>query len=126
MKNRIIVCGTRTFNDDELLYSKLDEITKDMTDVEIISGACEGADNIGEKYAKDKGLLLKVFPANWDKYGAAAGPLRNEQMLNYALQEKALVVAFWNGKSRGTSNMIKIAKNSGVTVYTYIYECNRG
>lgn len=126
MKNRIIICGTRTFNDDELLYDKLDKITKDMTDVEIISGACEGADNIGEKYAKDKGLLLKVFPANWDKYGAAAGPLRNEQMLNYALQEKALVVAFWNGKSRGTSNMIKIAKNSGVTVYTYIYEYNRG
>ena len=116
MINRIIICGTRDFDDRELLYSTLDSITHTMTNLEIISGGCRGADSIGEEYAKTRNILLTVFPADWDKYGRAAGPIRNKQMLNYALEENAVVVAFWDGKSRGTLNMIQAAKNANVDV----------
>ncbi len=114
---RVIVCGTRTFNDRELLYSTLDNILGDPVNVEIISGGCRGADRIAEDYAKSRGLRVTVFEAYWDEYGKSAGPIRNRQMLNYALGAEAIVVAFWDGKSRGTANMINIAKRSNAEVH---------
>ena len=119
--NRIIVCGTRDFNDSNLVYTTLDVVIRDNTNVEIISGMCRGADRIGEEYAKTRNIPLKVFPADWNKYGRAAGPIRNKQMLDYALEESAVVVAFWDGKSRGTANMIRSAKNAGADVRVVYY-----
>ena len=60
---------------------------------------------------------MTVFEAYWDEYGKSAGPIRNRQMLNYALGAEAIVVAFWDGKSRGTANMINIAKRSNAEVH---------
>jgi NADPH-dependent 7-cyano-7-deazaguanine reductase QueF-like protein len=55
-----------------------------------------------EQYAKENRIELKVFPADWNKHGRAAGPIRNAQMGDYADQ----LVAVWDGKSKGTKNMI--------------------
>lgn len=118
---RIIVCGTRNFNNSELLYSTLDNIITNGKATEIISGGCRGADKIGEEYAQTHKLTLKRFPADWEKYGRAAGPIRNRQMLDYALEENAIIVAFWDGKSRGTLNMITTAKKQNATVYVVKY-----
>lgn len=68
---------------------------------EIVSGGARGADSCGERYAKANGISVKIFKAEWDKYKGLAGPKRNLQMAMYG---DALIL-FWDGKSKGSSNM---------------------
>ena len=105
---RFIVAGSRDFNDYELLKSEMDAILRfyDIkTEVTIISGGCRGADALGERYARENGIPLEIFEAEWDKYGRAAGPIRNEKMVEYS----NAVICFWDNKSRGTFSLIKLA-----------------
>ena len=67
--DKVIVAGTRYFNNYELMCKKLDNLLCNLKDIEIVSGTASGADSLGEKYAKEHNLFLKQFPANWDKYG---------------------------------------------------------
>ena len=83
---------------------------------EVVSGGVRGVDKLGEQYAKDYELRLKVFPADWNKYGNRAGPIRNEQMGDYA----DALIAVWDGKSHGTKHMIEYAKKKGLLVYVHI------
>lgn len=62
----------------------------------------KGADTLGELWALKEGKRVARFPANWNKYGRAAGPVRNKQMAEYA---DALIVFIWNN-SRGSANML--------------------
>lgn len=103
---RVIVAGTRTFNDYELLKNTLDNLLDGYQNIEIVSGGAKGADFLGEQYATEKGYKIKRFPAQWDKYGKSAGYIRNEQMARYA--DKCVV--FWDGVSRGSYHMINLAK----------------
>lgn len=118
---RIIIAGSRKFNDYSKMLNKLDELgihlLATMDDIEIVSGHASGADTLGEKFAKAYNYPLKIFPAEWDKYGKAAGPIRNEQMAKYAAEaDRGILVAFPIGESRGTRNMIKLAKQYGLEV----------
>ena len=113
---RVIVCGSQHFYDKEFCFSQLDLILSEFSNPEIVSGHAKGADSFGEEYAGLHGLKLSVFPPEWKRYGRGAGPVRNRQMLEYALGAKPLVVAFWNGKSRGTKNMIEQAQKAHVEV----------
>ena len=74
---RVIICGSRNFNDYELLKEKCDYFLSrkinDGSKVVIVSGCARGADQLGEKYASERGLAVLKFPANWDKYGKRAG-----------------------------------------------------
>jgi uncharacterized phage-like protein YoqJ len=81
----------------------------------IISGMAKGADTIGEQYAHERGYTVERFPADWQQYGKAAGPIRNRQMVDNA---DALIV-FWDGQSAGTRNMIMMAKKKGLAVRIY-------
>lgn len=124
---RIIVAGTRTFSDYELLRSKLDDFVSKLKQkhpdkqVVIITGAAKGADKLGSLYARNHNIPLKEFPADWNTYGRAAGPIRNQQMSDYALHEVPVLIVFWDGESRGTKNMINIAKRHNVqTEIVYI------
>lgn len=107
---KVIVAGGRDFDDYDLLENKMNVILTNHTDVEIVSGTARGADNLGEKYAKSKGFRIRRMPANWDKYGKAAGYRRNAEMAKYA----DACVCFWDGKSRGTKHMIDLAKKEGI------------
>ncbi len=113
-KISIICAGCRNFNDYPLLAMKLDQFCLDNldADIEIISGTCRGADKFGEQYAKEQGLTCRQFPANWKKFGRAAGPIRNREMANYATQ----LIAFWDGNKShsGTWSMIGIANKLGL------------
>ena len=117
---RIIVAGTRTFSDYELLRNKLDDFISKLKQkhpdkqVVIITGAAKGADQLGSFYARNHNIPLKEFPADWTTYGKAAGPIRNQQMLDYALHEIPVLIVFWDGESRGTKNMMNIAKRHNV------------
>jgi hypothetical protein len=82
---------------------------------EVVSGGCRGVDEIGEAYAQSEGIPCRVFPADWKANGRAAGPIRNAEMAAYA----DALIAVWDGKSRGTKNMIDEAKKRGLKVYIH-------
>lgn len=103
---RVIIAGGRDFNNYELLKEKCDLIFSNNKPDEIVSGCAKGADCYGEMYAAENNIPKKVFMADWDAHGKAAGPIRNRQMAEYATH----LIAFWDGKSRGTKNMIDTAK----------------
>ena len=114
---QVIIAGGRDFNDYPLLESKCDFYFSSRRPTLIIGGGARGADSLGQQYAAAKGFAYKLFPADWATYGKSAGMVRNNQML----QEADALVAFWDGKSRGTKNMISIAKTKGIAVRIVFY-----
>ena len=124
---RMIVAGGRTFQDYNLLCSNLDRITAEIPGkIELISGHAPGADTLGERYAREHKMRLRVFPARWDLYGKAAGVLRNQQMIDYALKKSAIAVFFWDGSSRGTRDAIHRALQAGIDTRIIRIEEKRG
>ena len=124
MIRRYIVAGGVHFEDYETLKTTLDDLFKEIPkdELEVVSGHAKGADSLGERYAEEKGIRCTVFPADWKKYGRAAGPIRNKQMLEYATEQEAGLIAFWNGESKGTKNMISIAEKAGIEVKIVRYQ----
>ena len=131
---KVIVAGGRYFNDFKKLESFCKHILKNQTNIEIVSGTAEGADALGEQFAINNNLGLKSFPAPWDsiegkpesqigvtkagkKYWKPAGHFRNKQMADYA----NALIAFHDGKSKGTAGMISLAKSSKLKVAIYKY-----
>lgn len=116
---KIIIAGGRDFDDFETMCTILDRIIWDPED-EIVSGTARGADTLGERYGELRGIKVTRFPADWDKYGKAAGFIRNEQMGDYATGG----VVFWDGQSRGSKHMIDYLKdvNKPVKVVKYYKE----
>ena len=109
--NRVIVAGSRSFNDMNLLIEKLDKILSNFRgEVEIVSGGAKGADLLGEAYATLRGHRVKVFEAQWDVHGKSAGYKRNEEMAKHSTH----CVTFWDGNSPGTRHMQNIAKRTGL------------
>jgi len=123
---KVIVAGGRDFADYDLVQYKLDTLLVDRLSVlttagdiavQVVSGTARGADKLGEHYARMNKLHVAQFPANWDLYGKSAGYRRNEEMAEYA----DALVAFWDGKSRGTMQMINLAKSAGLQVRVVNY-----
>ena len=115
---KVIIAGGRSFTDYQKLKETCDQFLQDQDNIEIVSGAYyKGADKLGEQYAKEKDYKITRFPADWNKYGKAAGPKRNEQMANYA----DVLIAFWDGESKGTKNMIQLARSRGSEVRICYY-----
>lgn len=103
---KVVIAGSRNFNDYERLKKRCDQILKDNNGVVVVSGCAKGADTLGEMYAKEKGYNLRKFPADWDRWGKSAGYRRNEQMAEYA----DAVIVFWDGQSLGTKHMIDLTR----------------
>jgi hypothetical protein len=135
---RILVCGSRTWTDKKAIRDALNRVTAigglgemagcviDQDTLTLIHGCAPGADRLSEEVWRElwgrpplhpENIVLR-FPAQWDKYGRAAGAIRNKQMLDESQPE--LVLAFWDGHSRGTKNMIELAKRAGVPVEVVI------
>lgn len=111
---RILVCGSRNWTNIKRIEDNLSEIQPDDEPITIIHGGARGADSICHAVAtKQKYDIIRFFP-NWDLYGKAAGMIRNKQMLVEGKPD--LVLAFWDGVSRGTKNMIELAQKAGVPV----------
>jgi len=124
MVSKVIIAGGRYFNDYTLLKSSVDEAIENIkslltggVEIEIVSGGASGADALGEKYAGEHGYPVKKFPADWNTHGKAAGPIRNREMAAYA----DILIAFWDGKSRGTANMISEAEKKNLVVKVINY-----
>lgn len=101
---KLIIAGSRNYSPSpEDIDRQFDDFLLVKSDItEVVSGGAAGADDAGEAWAAVNGLPVKRFPANWKKYGRAAGPIRNAEMADYA--DAALV--FWRNQSSGSANMI--------------------
>ena len=114
---RVIIAGTRDFSDYQLLRDKCDAILsakRQDSNIIIVSGTARGADRLGERYARERGYEIRQFPADWLNDEKKAGPIRNAKMADNA----DALIAFWDGQSRGTKNMIETAKMKGLEIRT--------
>lgn len=128
---RIIIAGGRDFNDFKLLFKSVEKIQSDYVDkhfnelsrVCIVSGTARGTDKLGELYAERVGVHIYRFPADWETYGKSAGYRRNAEMAKFASEDNniGVLIAFWDGKSRGTKHMIDLAKRHGLKVNVVNY-----
>lgn len=108
---KVIVAGSRTFRNYMILRDELDELLAKLDDPIIVSGGAEGADKLGEQYAFENWLEKRVF--HYPKgEGKSGGPIRNAEMAKYA----DCLIAFWDGRSPGTRDMIETAKAQGLQV----------
>jgi hypothetical protein len=116
---RVIVCGTRNWHDIPMVYANLDRVTVRMVHPIIVSGDARGVDTIARNWARDRYRTFVGFHADWEKHSSSAGPIRNREMADYAVAAPAgqgYCVAFWNGVSPGTADMIKQARARGLRV----------
>lgn len=117
---RVIIAGGRTFDDYALVKEKCELYLSEKLKthrVIIVSGHASGADALGERFADEHNLPCELHPADWNRHGRAAGPIRNAEMAGVA----DALIAFWDGKSRGTASMIKLAKDKGLQVAVVNY-----
>ena len=107
---RLVVAGSRDFNDYTLLSAELDKLLTGKTNITIVSGTAKGADRLGERYAAEHNLQIERFPAEWEKYHKGAGPIRNMKMV----QSADAVIVFWDNESSGTKNIIECARKEDI------------
>lgn len=127
IRSRIIICGGRHFTNYSCLDTVVDQVLLDLDldfdEIEIVSGHCSGADQLGETYAETNGISYSTFPAQWSIYGKAAGPIRNSEMIKYASDsEIPVVIAFISPNTRGTNDTVSKAKKLGFKVYVTEYD----
>ncbi len=108
---RVLVCGSRGWTDYDAILHRLAQIKASLPT--IVHGAASGADTMADRAAKTLNLTVECYPADWATYGKRAGFIRNEQMLDTGV---GLVIAFWDGRSRGTQHTIESAKRRGIPV----------
>ena len=110
---RVIVCGGRTYTDADTVARVLDGLHWTRGGIALLAaGDAKGADALALAWASWRGVSLQRFRADWDNLGRAAGPIRNQHMLDEVGPD--LVVAFPGG--RGTADMVRRARAAGVCV----------
>ena len=113
MGRRVLVCGGRNYEDMNHVFLVLDfQHDKEPIDV-IIHGHAPGADSLAELWAGQNRVSRLGFRADWKKHGKAAGPIRNQNMIDKARPD--LVIAFPGG--RGTADMVRRAKLADITIF---------
>lgn len=116
---RVLITGSRDWTDYEALRHAIDinTIGKSRWRTTIVHGACPtGADYMAAGYAFDEGFNVEAYPADWNKHGRAAGPIRNQQMVDLGAD---VCLAFPLGESRGTRHCMRAAEKAGIKVINY-------
>ena len=115
---RVIIAGSRDIKSVEPVYTAIKRAEQQgIIITHVVSGGARGVDTLGEFWAEVKGYPVERFPADWEKHGRAAGPIRNEQMAEWA----DALIAVWDGKSSGTKHMIECMKKLNKPVVVEIY-----
>jgi YspA, cpYpsA-related SLOG family len=110
---KTIIAGSRNITDLDLLEQFIEKSGLQITTV--ISGSARGIDKLGETWADKHDIPVLRYPAEWKKYGRGAGPVRNKDMVDNA--EACIVL--WDGRSKGTKNMIDLAHKKGLLIHIY-------
>ena len=113
-KMKVIIAGSRSIIDYEIV--KLAVQKSGFTISEVVSGTCAGPDKLGERWAQENNIPIKRFPADWNKHGKVAGPIRNSEMVKYC--ENAIII--WDGISRGTQDTITKMQNANKELFIYV------
>lgn len=109
---KAIIAGGRDYVATDSTWRFLDDVHRFHPITEVVSGGARGADAAGERWAEMRGIPIRRFPADWNKHGKGAGPIRNQQMAEYA----DALIAFPGG--RGTSDMLRRAHDLRLPIYT--------
>lgn len=113
----VAIVGSRDFSDAEYM-ERMIEKSVGINNIElIVSGGAKGADRLAEGFAQKHDIPVKVYRANWVKYGKSAGMIRNGDIVNDA----DVVIAFWNGQSPGTKMTIRECVQTGTQYFVYTY-----
>lgn len=120
---KIAIVGSRGFDNYELLCNMVDMLIerKKLSDVEIVSGGARGADELAERYAKERQMPIKIFHAQWLKHPKSAGFIRNSDIW----KEADMGIAFWDGKSPGTKHSFGLSKKMNKKLVAYDYKKNK-
>lgn len=115
---RILVTGSRKWDDVVLLCQALEDVWQLYGDqLVIVHGHCPtGADHLADLWAVAKGLRVERHPADWERHGKAAGPLRNQEMVDLGAD---LCLAFLAPDSRGTKDCVRRASVAGIPVHSF-------
>lgn len=121
---KTIIAGSRTITGTEGFTAVEAAIKASKFAItEVVSGTANGVDRLGEMWARQVGVPIKEFPADWQEHGKSAGFIRNAEMADYA----DALIAVWDGVSKGTNHMINIAERKGLKVsITYVTEALLG
>ena len=114
---KVIIAGGREFDDINYMGHALGRVLALKAPYTIISGGARGADQLGEDWAERRMIPVEQFIPNWDTHGKKAGYLRNADMAD----EGDILVAFWDGESKGTKSMISLALRKGLEVHVFRY-----
>ena len=137
---RVLICGSRDFTDKAIFDAAMGKwVAKYGMPTDVIEGCARGADSLAEDWANAHGIDLDGFgdmgdmgdigplpatvhtihhyPADWDKYGKAAGPIRNKQMLVEGKPQAVIAFTHDLTRSRGTANMVSLARAAGLPVW---------
>ncbi len=109
---KLAIIGSRTFNNYEILKEEVSKFVNPNEISLIVSGGAKGADTLGERYAKEHNIDTKIFLADWNKYGKSAGFIRNHDIIKNCDS----VIAFWDGKSKGTAHSLNIATKNNKNI----------
>lgn len=110
---KTIIAGSRNVTDPDIIEKAVTESGFEIT--EVIEGGAKGVDTIAREWAQKRPITVTEYKANWAKFGKAAGPIRNKTMADNA----DALIAVWDGESRGTKNMIELARKLGLKVFIY-------
>lgn len=103
---RVAIVGSRDFPRLDLVRQFVWELERTTV---VVSGGAAGVDSVAVEEAKRLGMPYEVYPADWNRYGRRAGIVRNQQIVDASIE----VVAFWDGKSRGTKSTMDMARAAG-------------
>lgn len=109
---KLIIAGSRNVPNDKVVERIINRVVGmyDWNVTEVVSGTARGVDRIGEEWAEDHNIPVTRFPAEWGRYGKSAGYIRNYAMASYG----DVLLAIWDGESKGTQNMIELADKNGI------------
>lgn len=109
--SRVIVCGGRHYFNAKRLFRVLDDAHAADKITVIVHGDAGGCDGLAKQWANSRGVPHESHPANWQRYGRRAGPMRNQEMVNAGADD---LIAFPGGK--GTEDCSRRAERAGITV----------
>jgi hypothetical protein len=112
---RILVTGGRNYDDQAMLFGALDMQSEKSGIDAIIQGGATGADELARMWCVTRRCRYDNYPADWKAHGKAAGPIRNQQMIDEG--QPTMVFAFPGG--RGTADMVRRAREAGIPVHTF-------